>query len=520
MSNLALYLKNHISLVVYSLFGLMTAALAAALLTWTVMGSIEREIKTMKAMLVSETPVRTEYLVGQAFEAEGAYLNIGTEKEPQNIPFEDCTVTADFTSAGRKAVSVSYMYNEYTNYEAIVYVDVLFVRSLQIETYPSYIEVTEDAVVFSEDFEAYAELAQEPQTDVFGTTEKTQGGYRARVNAEMYSVSCKGSPAVAGYYDLSLYCGDVSQSFSFFNTQEQSLIVSSVSDIVQFTNDEGQGAGNMTLVVTDRGDSYQTDCTGKTDGYYVYDAADGAQTVLPFAYELTDTEELLKSESVKERVVNGADGNEYYTAEYGGKTFTASASVFRTAVVGGMIVEDHGYKLVIDSDKRILRFAYSPSDSTDPTDPDYDPASTAVSAVSGDAVPTLTLYVTDYDMNPLLGTGNGWSRGIYIYTNASGESYKIPFYMQAWVWTYVPLSSGYGDVYSDVTVNDFVYNHEAPAELQYNSYYRGIMYANITCYDRGNGFVNDRFSVPDVYDDGGNLVSSSEDFWLSATMGM
>lgn len=518
MSNIASYLKNHISLIVYSLFGLMTAALAAALLTWTVMGSIEREIKTVKATLVSETPVRTEYLVGQTFAAEGAYLNIGTEKDPQNIPFEDCTVTADFTSAGRKAVSVSYMYNEYTNYEAIVYVNVLFVRSLQIETYPRYIEVTDDGALFSEDFEAYVELAQKPQTDVFGATEKTQGGYRARVNENMYTVSCKDSPAVAGYYDLSIYCGEVSASFSFFNLKDRSLIVDSLSDVVQFENAEGAGAGSMTLVVTDRDDSYQTDCTGKTSGYYVYDAADGAQTVLPFAYELSDKEELLASPSVEERVMKGGDGSEYYSVEYGGKAFTASASVFRTAVVGGMIVEDHGYKLVIDSDKRILRFTYAPSDPTDPTDPDYNPAATAVPAVS-DGAPTLTLYVTDYDMNPLLGTGNGWSRGVYIYTNADGESYKIPFYMQAWVWTYVPLSSGYGDVYSDVTVNDFVYNHEAPAELRYNSYYRGTMYANITCYDRGNGFVNDRFVVPDVYD-GDSLVSSSEDFWVSATMGM
>ena len=506
MNGIASYLKNHTSAVIYALFGVMTAALAAALLTWTLMGSVEREIRTFGATLVSETPLRTEYLVGQSFEGAGAYLNIGTAEEPENIPFEDCTVTADFTSAGTKAVLVSYMYDEYTNYEAVVYVDVLFVRSLQIETYPRHVEVTEEGASFSEDFEAYAELDRAPQTDVFGPAEETRGGYRVRVNEDMYTVSCKGSPSVAGYYDLSVYCGETSCSFSVFNLKDRSLIVGSSSDVVPFESDAAN-AGSLTLVVTERGDGYQTDCTGKTSGYYVYTAADGTESVLPFAYELSDTEELLQSPSVEERLVRGGDGDEYYEAVYGGRTFTASASLFRTAVVGGMIVEDHGYKLVIDSDKRILRFTYDPADPTDPADPAYDPASSAQTPASGGTAPTLTLYVTDYDMNPLLGTGNGWSRGVYIYTGADGKSYKIPFYMQAWVWTYVPLSSNYGDVYSEVVLNDFVYNHEAPVDLRYNSYYLGTMYANITYFDRGNGFVNERFSAP-------------QELWLSAAMGM
>ena len=69
------------------------------------------------------------------------------------------------------------------------------------------------------------------------------------------------------------------------------------------------------------------------------------------------------------------------------------------------------------------------------------------------------------------------------------------------------VSSNYGDVYSEVVLNDFVYNHEAPVDLRYNSYYLGTMYANITYFDRGNGFVNERFSAP-------------QELWLSAAMGM
>lgn len=78
--------------------------------------------------------------------------------------------------------------------------------------------------------------------------------------------------------------------------------------------------------------------------------------------------------------------------------------------------------------------------------------------------------------------------------------------MEAYVWTYVPLSGNYGDAYALASCSDFVFNHAAPPDLQYNSYYGGVMYVNVTVFDRGNGFVSDRFS--------------NAESWLKGCMGL
>ncbi len=92
-------------------------------------------------------------------------------------------------------------------------------------------------------------------------------------------------------------------------------------------------------------------------------------------------------------------------------------------------------------------------------------------------------------MNPLLGTGNGYSRGLYVYTDGKGNSYSLTFYLQAWVWTYVPLSSSHGDVFAEASVSDFVRDDDG----NYNTFRRGTMYADIRFFDRGSGFTSVHF---------------------------
>lgn len=487
MNGILTFVKKNVTTFIYGSLGLITAIVAIALIVWTVNGDKERLAEFRPAFIVTDTPLQTEYLVGQKFNCNGLSLNIGSEGNPQLIPAEDCGVNADFTSAGEKTVEITYKPDDYTTYLAEVDVTVIFVRSMEIEVYPSNIEVVDSNNIETDaDFAMYATLASRPDTDAFGEVTASANGYRVKLNESMYTVSCSADGQLDNFYNLTLYCGNVSSVFSFYNAAGRSFIVTSSNDVVSYTEDNVvDGDAAMTLVVTERDGGYQTDCTGKTTGFYVYNNG-SEEKIYDFNYELTDKTEMFLSKEVEESVTS--DG---YKAVIDGHTFIASPSLWQNAVVNGMIVDDHGFKLVINSDRRILSFDYSGE------------------LQDGETSPSLTLYVTDYDMNPLLGTGNGYSKGIYVFTDSDGNSYKISFYMGIWVWTYVPLSGTHSDVLSDASVNDYVYNPEAPGneEDKYNSFYRGTLYSNITLYERGGGFKTLTFTA-------------GEEQWLGALVGM
>lgn len=501
--NVSAFIKKHTDIFAYILAGIATLALALGLIIWCVAGDIPRTLVVHEALLDGAEDARAEYVVGQQFDASGLSLNIGSEDDPEIIPIEDCSVSADFSSAGRRTVTVTYSPDEYTSYTARLGVNVIPVRALEIESYPQYISVGEDdSVTPDEHFGMYAYLAQQPDEELFGAAENTRLGWKVRATSDMCTYSLTGSSSLGNYYSLTYFCGGVSAGFNFYNAAGQSFIVEGTGSVVQFENAQPSApaqrssAGGLTLVVTDRSENYRLGEAGKTYGSYVYTAADGGQTIIPFEYELTLTEEKLSSacDGLTETAPAGGDEDGVYTVSYGGGNFTVEKSTFQSAVVGGMIVTDGGYKMVVGSEDRIVGFDYDPVDPADPADPGYDPSAAAQSSALQEGVPSLTLYVTDYSMNPLLGTGNGWSRGVYIYTDKNGNSYRLAFRMEAYVWTYVPLSGNYGDAYGLASCSDFVFNHAAPPDLQYNSYYGGAMYVNVTVFDRGNGFISDRFS--------------------------
>lgn len=491
MDGILNYVKRHLNLICYIAAGVLTAVIAISLIVWSVNGEKEQVATVLPAEIVCENGICTEYLVGQKFKTDGVFLNVGTEENPELIPAENCTVNADFSSAGQKLVEIVYKADDFLSYRASVNAEVIFVRSMEIAAYPSNIEVESAGKITADDgFKMFATLAAKPKTDAFGEAEETENGYRIKLGEEDYTVSCVADSKVKNFYTATFYCGNVSSVFSFYNAAGRSFIVSSVKDVVPFTAEEGEGAA-LTLIVTDKAASYQNDCTGTTKGYYVYSGGEGVE-VLDFNYELTDKEELLKSEKVTESFAGNV-----YTAEVNGKTFKADAAIWQSAVVNGNIIDDHGFKLVVDSQKRVLNYSFV-------SQTDSEGNKTEVEG----AAPTLTLYTTEYDINPLLGTGNGFARGVYIFTDSNGYSYKLKFHMNAYVWTYVPDSNGFNDILSDVTVDwDYVYNPSAPPDMQYDSYYRGDLYARISVYSRGEGFKTVTLMAPEAE-------------WLGAVMGM
>lgn len=516
---------------------------------------------------------------------------------------EKVTVNADLAAAGEKQIEVVYKVNDYTYYSAVLPATVYFVRAVEVTSYPEVVSVSDGNATLDSEFAIYATLGKQPMTDDFGEVEKDgEKGWRIKLNESMYTQSLTEDTKLKSFYTLTFYCGNLSTEFSFYNAAGRSFIVGTTRDVVKYEKSEqSSGDEELTLVVTDRDKSYQKGGVGGTKGDYIYKNGEGVETVFPFEYELTETDELLKSDNIEE-----SHDDEGYYANVDGVEFAADETLWQSAVVNGSIVDDHGFKVVIGSVRRILNFEYAIDEmsTTFPVEEmpesfalngsvenkiasiacaddntwtlvygteeesaaiasgtwEYTENKSVVLTVTDDTpdasvvdkdgndvkditigistangtftytaklsiadredetvyefnlegsngtLPSLTLYVTEYDMNPLLGTGNGYSVGKYVYTDSSARSTLIDFYMQAWVWTFVPLSSSHGDPLSDTTVSDVVWDG-VPDAGHYNSYFRGTMYSNVTHYNRGVGFVVDSFYAP-------------ESLWLNALMNM
>lgn len=512
---------------------------------------------------------------------------------------DNVSVNADLSAAGEKQIEVVYKVSDYVTYRAAVPATVYFVRAVEVTSYPDVVSITDDGAELDSSFEIYATLGQKPLTDVFGEVEKDgEKGWRIKLNDTMYTQSVIEDTRLKQFYTLSFYCGNLSTEFSFYNAAGRSFIVNSTRDIVAYENSDLSGDEQLTLIVSERDKSYQQGEQGGSKGNYVYKNGAGVETVLPFAFELTATEEILKSQNIEE-----AHAEQAYYATVDDVEFVADEVLWQSAVVNGAIVDDHGYKVVIGSERRILRFEYGkeqfpiellPQSFTVNASADdklatlsceeggawtlvfgaeeqveqiasgsweYTEDKKAVLTVNegGDAVavaagedgakrfdvdistmggtftftvklniavgadeaqatyelefsgsvgtlPSLTLYVTEYDMNPLLGTGNGYSVGKYVFTDTNGYSSIINFRMQAWVWTFVPLSSSNGDALADASVSDYVWDG-VPDGSHYNSYFRGTMYSTVSCFSRGTGFITEEFYAP-------------ESLWLNALMNM
>ncbi len=463
------FIKKYLQYFLYGAVGLVTAILLISLSVWASKGK-SGEAVVYSALLRAED-YQTEYLMGQPVNTRGLTLNIGTENNPKYIDMEECTVNADFTRAGKAKIQVSYSANELESYLAEIEVNVIFVRAMEIVTYPEHIEATETGVLTDDSFEMYATLATCPETDVFGEVTQTEKGYRIRLTDEMYTVTCTEDATLPNYYSATFRCGNLSESFGFYSTEERSFNVSSTKDVVAYSSDNPDTGCKLVLAVTERDTTYQENCTGSTKGFYIYEDGEGNTEYFDFCYELTETEELFKSENIVSEYYSA--GN--YGVQIGGITFTADAKIWQSAVVDGMIVEEHGIKAVVNSEDRVLHLTFeAPEDYTG-------------------NVPELTIFVTDYLMDPVYGDGGGYSKGIYVYTDAEGNTFKLVFDMTIVMWTYIPISGGHNDPYSDITLGDYI---KDPVSGDINSYKRGIFYADVTRYDRGEGFVKETFSAP------------------------
>ncbi len=406
IENVLGYVKKHlIAVIAYSIALIALLVTALCLLSWARSGDAERVVSVKGARLVAldkDNPptLAEEYIVGQQFDTHGwalafdgktVMLNTddiyekyvekelakhddieagseqynallekltkeGTKYDGAIKELEKVTVATEFGSAfEHKRVRITYKKSDYLSYMAEVDGRALYVRAVEVRSYPEYVDMSSGAPVIGEGFSVAAVLGNKPETDAFGEYEEVRGGWKINLTPAMYTVSVVSDDSLDGFYTMSLVCGDVSTEFSFYNAAEQSFVVSSKNNVVKYTTDAADKA--LTLVVTERSEGYQLDCKGKSSGKYIYTRGENS-TVYDFGYELDGKNEIFASESA---VDDGRDADGY-TATVDGTAFRAQTDVWQGAVVNGIIVDDSGFRMVIDSDKRILRFdVISPS---------------------------------------------------------------------------------------------------------------------------------------------------------------
>ena len=455
----------------YAIFGGVTVIIFGALIIWSALGAkedvvtiydaplvIRQEMELVDGITVYKT-VQTEYLVGQQFNPDCISLNIGSEAKPNLIPASECVIDADFSSGGNKRVMITYSPDANTSYRGYLNVSVYFVRGLEVVTQPTSVDVAEDGTFTCDDnFKIIAHLNTMPSdTDKF----RPAGDNTVVLTPNMYTALAVESKRIDHYYTGSIYCGNLTYSFNFVNAAGRTFIVNSERNVVAFDNINESSNSKLTLIVTDAPDTYQHDSVGNTVGYYVYTGEDGQTSVHDFAYQLTETQEIMSSNGFVE-----AHNNDVYSATYNGNTFTAAANVFQSAVVNGIILSDGPYLFVVESADRTLEFTrianWQPGD--------------------GEQMPTLKLYVTYYYFD--MSSGSGVSTGFYVYTNTNGEKVKIPFYMQTWVWDYVPLSGTKTPGDAEYKVTDYL-----------TAQYIGDIQTEVKYWTRGNGDVVDLFKA-------------------------
>lgn len=423
-------------ILIYGIFGICSLLLLLPLLIWAALDVTGSEIPEFRVSVVYGEEANAEYLLGGSFDPAGYSINIGSDRSPHLVSADECELTYDFSSAGNKQVRISYKEGDRRIYYGLADVSVYFVRGITVEKQPEDITVNEDGTFgCDENFRIVAELDRMPE-DLTRFAPAVGGG--VYLTPDMYRTSAAESKQTAGFYTGSVYCGNLTYSFNFYQDAGRTIFVKAERNVIPF---EGKN-GALTLVVTDASDGYQfngsseRDGTGSTEGWYIYTKGE-EKTVIPFAYTLMETEEIFHSRLEAQKdpalpsISESREGDDYIVT-CGGDTFTVSADKWQSGVVNGQIVKDGDFLFVVENEQRTLEF----------TRVTADPQGTA----------TLKVYVTYYEFN--MSTGSGISAGFYVYTDVTGIKYRLPFYMQTWVWDYVPLSINHQDgKYANCKVN-------------------------------------------------------------------
>ena len=324
-------IKNYVAehrrnVIIYSAICIVTLAMAIALIIWASGSAALDEIFYENATVKFSDGMRREYLVNEELPAE----NLSLELESGTvIAGTDCTLEADFSSAGIKQVSLSWQDGN-TVYTGSFSVTVFGVRHISIEQYPTdyWIDIsgnpvlgTPGAVETPEENEDESNAAegetsegdQEAGTDAEEETEEATpaGGLvvwaeltgeptefafpeehpdwttTIVLTPELYDIT---SVQTNEGYAFEISCGNVKDAFAMVSigAEKRCLPLQSLDSVVTFDN-VNSGAETLTLYIEQSERNFEDGASeaSMAKGTYVYTAANGGTYVYTFRYTLS-----------------------------------------------------------------------------------------------------------------------------------------------------------------------------------------------------------------------------------------
>lgn len=323
---------NKKSKIIYSVFTLITVISFTSLTLWMVSDNAQENVGIQEANLVFNDKVRTEYLVNEEIDLTGIDVEINEEL----IPASDCEVKYDFTSAGDKVVTLSYVYENLT-YEANYDVDVFMVRHIDVRNK----EITQKRdgswdfsklIVWAE-LTSFATEFRKP--DSFKDIEDTV----IILNENQFDVEIKESSR-KGYYNATISVGLVNSSFAFITNTDDPM-VDSIDRILSFTNASGTSE-KLTLFATESTSNFApyTNASGNdsvdVNGIYVLEDAVGNKKQYRFSFFIRGWTSTFNSSSFNEGLVDYqgyGDDKDAYTVEVNGLKFYANAYEWHKAIL-------------------------------------------------------------------------------------------------------------------------------------------------------------------------------------------
>lgn len=301
--------------VIYAAVGLVSLILAIYLIVWASAGGGETVFITATAYTTKET--RMEYIVGETVDVSTVTMILPGGEE---LSSEDYTVTADFSSAGTKAVKLSYKDGN-TVYEAAYGVEVFSVRHLDIRD--KTIEKDRQGNWDFSDLVIWAELSG-PSHEFEKPTQFSGIDDTAIILDErLFSITITDSE-YEDFYNASIVCGNLTAGFSF--TPNPDALVQDVNRILSFVNESGTGE-KLTLYVQTSSSNF-TPPNGTTTidvtGTYVFESATGVKTQYRFNYTINGWGSEFKSANNGEGLVDSMEDSS------GDMLVTVNGVTFRT----------------------------------------------------------------------------------------------------------------------------------------------------------------------------------------------
>ncbi len=335
--NTLLFLKKYM---VYAIFITISLGMAIGLFVWSAKTEVMGLDVIHEATVITTESTVTEYVVGEKVITDGVTLKLD---DGRIITAENYVVDADFTTAGKKAVTLTYEENG-EKYAGKYPVDVLLIRHFDLRSYPAAM-IADNGEYNVTGFTLWAELSGAPKTDRFSlTAEHPDWTTTVVIPNDMYTVSVD-KPEDSDICTATVSVGSKKVSFKSLSVTSAFDMgkANGVVNVMPLTNNADGGTEQLYLMITQR-ETNNSDSDG-AKGIYVLKTASG-YSYYNFSYNIDAgwTSHFTSSnfnEGLTENTPEVKEGNWVYTVEISADrnptgralSFTANGDAWRSAFV-------------------------------------------------------------------------------------------------------------------------------------------------------------------------------------------